>query len=137
LSIEGDVRLDTAPSGMSVFDLLIPVTGGTNEVYFLANANNAHTTEVFQAADGATTNQTTTLTQFLILGQWMHLRLDVDLVAQSVSTTLDGTLVDTHKLKFVWPAGTLPTFGIGSFWRSSGFVGRVSYHVDNVVMVAK
>jgi hypothetical protein len=94
--------------------------------------------EVFEGqADGGFGFDFNALTKNLVLGQWTHVRIQVDLTTRTVTVMFDNTLVLSHVSKYQWLPGHTPFASAGMLYSRWGFLGPWRFHVDNVAIYAK
>jgi hypothetical protein len=144
LAVEVSVRIDDAngPNADAIQPIEIGLGKWANLPEWRARINaypdHAELEEFEQAADGGATWDWTGLTEYFLVGQWVHVTLRVDLVARTVDVWFDAAhVLAAHPLKFQWPLGQTPELGVGNLGPRWGYQGPWAVRIDNVVFKAE
>ncbi len=143
LRFEADVRMDLKGNQNNFADVPLelgldgPGKVGEWRARLLQFPDHAELEEYELATDGGFTWDWASLTQFLVVGKWVHVRFDIDIVQHTIDISFDSTKVLTaHPLKFAWPVNGTPMTTVGTVLDRWGFNGNWAFRVDNVVVDA-
>jgi hypothetical protein len=142
VAVEADVRFDQssgpASNAVQPLEVGLQASGSAQwrarlDVY----PDHAELEEFQLLADGGFGFDFNGLAQHPALGQWVHVRIEVNLVAKTLSVYFDGTpVILNHVSKYQWPTGETPMMTVGIVEARWGFVGPWQFHVDNTALFA-
>lgn len=149
IAVQASIRVDDYAKGSidETFSILsVTVTSPDAEftAFLYVGPQGARLSESRTPADGgARTDKDYSLAQFFIANVWTLARIEIDLVAQTVTVRFDGKQVAQRPVSFPWPKGQVARIAVGSEWAATGSdggyltVGVRRFHVDDAILEVK